>query len=172
MPPRSKVEKLPKAVKAWLDAALADGNFSGYEQLAEQLKAQGYALSKSTVHRYGAKFEERLAAIKIATEQARAVCEAAPDDDDSVNQALLRVTQEKLFTLMIDLEIDPAQIDISKITRSIADLARASTSAKEYAVKVKARAKEAAVDVAQTAKAAGLSAETIEQIKAKILGVA
>ncbi|MDO8769544.1 MAG: DUF3486 family protein [Burkholderiaceae bacterium] len=172
MPPRSKVHALPKAVKQWLDTALVEGNFAGYEGLAEELKERGFDVSKTSVHRYGQAFEERLATLRLVTEQAKAVVEASPDDDDAVNQALIRVTQEKLFTVMMDLKIDPKQVDIAKITRSIADLSRSSTASKEYANKVKLRAKEAAKDIAAVAKKAGLTDEAVNEIKKRILGVA
>ena len=42
MPARSKVAALPPEVKAWLDGALAENNFSDYELLADELKARGY----------------------------------------------------------------------------------------------------------------------------------
>jgi hypothetical protein len=172
MPPRSKVEQLPKEAKEWLDAALVEGNFAGYELLASELKARGFDISKTAVHRYGQEFAERLKILRVATEQARAVIEAAPDDDDSVNQALLRITQEKLFTFMLDYQIDPEKVDMAKITRSIADLAKASTGAKDFAIKVRAKAKEAAAEVADTVKKAGLTDEAAEQIRRRILGIA
>lgn len=172
MPARSKVHDLPAAVKQWLDDALVEGNFSGYEALAEELKSRGCEVSKSSLHRYGQQFEERLAALKLATEQARAVVAASPDDDDAMNQALIRVTQEKLFTLMMAMQIDPKTVDIAKITRSIADLARSSTDAKKYAREVREKAKAAAEEVANTVKSAGLTDEAAEAIRAKILGIA
>ena len=172
MPPKSKVHSLPAAVKQWLDDALVEGNFTGYETLEAELKQRGFDISKSSLHRYGQEFEERLNALKLATEQARAVVQASPDDDDAMNQALIRITQEKLFSLMLDLEIDPAEVDISKITRSIADLARSSTDAKKYAREVREKARAAAEEVASTVKSAGLTDEAAEAIRAKILGIA
>ena len=73
MPPRSKVAALPPEVKEWLDKALVENNFGGYELLAAELKGKGYEISKTGLHRYGQQFEDRLNALKIATEQARAV---------------------------------------------------------------------------------------------------
>ena len=172
MPPRSKVAALPPEVKEWLDKALVENNFAGYELLAAELKGKGYEISKTGLHRYGQQFEDRLNALKIATEQARAVVQASPDDDDAMNQALIRVTQEKLFTVMMDLHIDPEQIDIAKLTRSIADLSRSSTAAKDYAAKVREKARAGAAEVTATAKSAGLTDEAVETIKKKILGIA
>ena len=172
MPPRSKVAALPKAVKEWLDAALLDNNFANYELLAAELKGKGFEISKTGLHRYGQRFEERLASLKIVTEQAQAIVMASPDDDDALNQALIRITQEKLFTVLVDLEIDPEKVDIAKLTKSIADLARSSTGAKEYASKVRQRVKEAAKEVGETVKGAGLTDEVVNQIKRSILGIA
>ena len=47
MPPRNKVDALPKAVKEWLDATLLEGNFSGYELLSAELAKRGCAVSKT-----------------------------------------------------------------------------------------------------------------------------
>lgn len=172
MPPRSKVNALPKAVKEWLDRALVDGNFGGYEALAAELKAKGYDISKTGLHRYGQAFEERMKMLKVSTEQARAVVEASPDDEDHMSQAILRVTQEKLFTLLMAMEVDPDTVDITKITHALTALTRSSTAVKDYARKVKAKAAEAAADVGDTLKGAGLSNEAVEAIKQRILGVA
>jgi hypothetical protein len=168
---RSKIETLPKAVKEWLDAQLVEGNFSGYEALANELKGRGYDISKTGLHRYGQAFDERLKTLKLVTEQARAVVQASPDDEDAMNQALVRMTQEKLFGLLLEMQVDPAKINLSGITRSIAELARASINVKDFAAKVRLRAQEAAADVASTLKTAGMSDEGVEQIKNRILGV-
>ena len=172
MPRKSKVSALPAEVKAWLDGALVEGNFSGYELLAQQLHSKGYDISKTAVHRYGQQFEERLAALKLCTEQAKAVVSASPDDDDAMNQALIRLTQERLFTLMMDLQIDPKTVDVTKVTRAIADLARSSTDAKKYAREVAVRAKAAGEDVVSSVRQAGLSEEAAQEIRNKILGIA
>lgn len=172
MAPKSKIQGLPQDVKDWLDKALIDGNFSDYELLAANLRARGYDISKSSVHRYGQQFEERLSTLKLVTEQARAVVQASPDDDDAMNQALIRITQEKLFTLMLDLQIDPDDVDIAKVTRSIADLARSSTDAKKYAREIREKAKTAAEEVATTIREAGLTDAAAEAIRDKILGIA
>lgn len=75
MPKRSTVKNLPQVVKDWLDAALVENNFSGYRELEEALKARGYDISKSAVHRYGQKLEQRLASIKASAEAAKVISE-------------------------------------------------------------------------------------------------
>jgi hypothetical protein len=137
MPPRSKVQQLPAAVKSWLDEQLVESNFSGYERLAAELGARGYTISKTALNNYGQEFEDRLAAVKLATEQARAVVAAAPDEDNSVNDALIRLVQERIFVLLKDTNSD--KVDLPKITRAIADLGRVSISQRKFAAEVRAK---------------------------------
>lgn len=138
MPPRSKIHQLPAEVKAWLDSTLAENNFSGYEQLADELAARGYDISKSAVHRYGQDFEARLSALKMASEQARAVVQAAPDDEGNVNEALMRLVQEHLFKMLM---AEDGKFDLPKMAKAVAELGRASVTQKKFAIEERARKK-------------------------------
>lgn len=169
MPPRSKVATLPAEVKAWLDQALAENNFSDYEALAQELTERGYAISKSALHRYGQNFEERLSALKMASEQARAVVAAAPDEEGAVNEALMRLVQEHLFKLLMT---EGDQIDLPKIAKAVAELGKASIAQKKWQAEVRAKAEAAATEVEKIAKKGGLDAETVAEIRREILGVA
>lgn len=153
MPKRSKAEGLPKALKDWLDGELVKRGFSDYEQLAAELKKQGADVSKSSLHRYGSKFEERMAQLKVSTEQARAVVSASPDDEGAMNEALIRLTQDKLFQVLVELEVDPASVNLSKLTKSIADLARSSITQKKWQIEVRTKAAERIKAVEAEAKA-------------------
>lgn len=172
MPRPSNVEILPKEVKEWLDQTLVENNFSGYQQLEEALRERGYQISKSAIHRYGQNFEKRLAAVRLSTEQAKAIVDASPDDEGAVNDALMRLVQDKLFNVLIDLEIDPAKVNFGSLARAVAELGRASVTQKKWASEVKKKAEEAAATVVQAARKGGLSDETVEQIKRQILGIA
>jgi len=172
MPPRSKVAQLPPKVKAWLDQALVENNFSGYELLSAELAGRGYSIGKSALHSYGQSFEERLAALKMASEQAKAVVAVAPDDDGAVNEALLRLTQERLFTLLAD---GKGPLDISKVGKTVAEIIKASVTQKKYAAEAEARraALQEAANVAEGAMTSqGMSKEAIDAIKRDILGIA
>lgn len=169
MPARSKVAALPAEVKEWLDRALAENNFSDYELLAEELKARGYAISKSALHRYGQAFETRLSALKMASEQARAVVAAAPDEEGAVNEALMRLVQEHLFKLLMAEE---GEFDLPKVARAVAELGRATVTQKKWQAEVRARAEAAAAAVEKIAKKGGLSAESVDQLRREILGIA
>ncbi|WP_312929115.1 DUF3486 family protein [Stutzerimonas nitrititolerans] len=159
MPPRSKVAQLPSEVKAWLDQALAENNFSDYDALVVELAERGFAISKSALHRYGQNFEERLSALKMASEQAKAIVNAAPDDEGSVNEALMRLVQEHLFKLLMS---EDGKIDLPKVAKAVAELGRASVVQKKWAAEVEVRRaalQEAADRVGQAAQARGLTAE-------------
>lgn len=169
MPPRSKIAALPPEVKAWLDSALVEGNFSDYEALASELGAKGYDISKSAIHRYGQGFEDRLAALKMASQQAKAVVEAAPDNEGAVNEALMRLVQEKLFQLLMAQE---GQIDLPKVAKAVAELGKASVVQKKWQAEVRDKARAAADAAASLVSKGGLSGDTVQQIRKMILGIA
>lgn len=173
MAKRSKIEGLPPAVKAWLDAALVEGNFSGYEQLEAELRKRGFDIGKSSIHRYGSQFEERLATLKLASQQAKAIVDAAPDEEGAVSEALMRLVQEKLFQVMLDFQIDPKKpLNIASAAKAIAELSRATVGQKKWLAEVREKARTAAEAVTQVAKKGGLSAEAVDTIRREILGIA
>lgn len=169
MPPRSKVAQLPAEVKAWLDEYLVESNFSGYEALSAALAERGYSIGKSALHTYGSAFEEKLSALKMSSEQARAVVQAAPDDEGAVNEALMRLVQEHLFKLLM---AEGGKLDLPKVAKAVAELGRASVVQAKWKAEVRARAEAAASQVEKIAKKGGLNAETVAEIRREILGVA
>lgn len=177
MAPRSKVEQLPAALKEWLDTQLVAGGFAGYEALEAELNARleatgaDYRVGKSSIHRYGSTFEERIKSLKLVSEQARAVVSASPDEEDAVSQALIRMTQEKLFNVVLGLQVDPGKLNLAAVTRAIADLSRASISNKKFATEVKARTTAAAEAVVSMVKNTGLTPAAVDQIRREILGI-
>lgn len=177
MPRRNAVESLPSTVKAWLDKALAEGGFQRYRLLEDELRARGYAISKSTLQRYGAAFEERIASLRLATEQARAVVEASPDKEGATNEALMRLVQEKLFDVLLNLNGETKGVDLPKITRSIADLCRAAVTQKRYAEEVREQARrelreEMNVKIHKLGSAQDLKALSDEELEARIAALA
>lgn len=169
---RNKVTKLPKPVKDWLDRALAEKGFSEYEELADELRRRGFAISKSTVHRYGQAFQKRVDEIRTATEMAKVIVETNPDDDNSQNEALIRLTQEKLMSLLVQLESESDAGKLVKITRAIADLARASVNQKRFRDEVQAKARSAAERAEKIARRGGLTDASVQAIRREILGIA
>lgn len=144
MPPRSKVHDLPPELKEWLDAELMRRGFGDYVQLAADLKARGADVSKSALQRYGSPFEQNMHKLKMATEQARALVDVAPDDEDKLGAAVVRMTQEKIFSLLMEMDINPDDVDVNKLFKNAAEIGKASVSQKRFSSEVRAALKEEA----------------------------
>lgn len=172
MAPRSKISRLPPAVKTWLNATLADNDCSDYQLLSDELKARGFDISRSAVHRYGQEFEDRLMAIKIATEQAKAITEAAPDDAGAMNNALISMVQQRAFKVLVDMQEGASIKDIGLM---VARLSNATVKQKQWAAEIREkleRAKQAAASEAEAiAIKAGMSDDDWALIRAKFLGI-
>lgn len=138
MAPRSKVHKLPPELKEWLDNELIARGFGDYVQLAADLKARGAEVSKSALQRYGSPFEQRMAQLKMATEQASALVNAAPDEEDKLGAAVVRMTQEKIFNVLMELDIDPKTVDVNKLFKNAAEIGKASVTHKRFSMEARA----------------------------------
>lgn len=181
---RSSITALPEDVRRWLERALTEQNFAGYEALEAMLRERGYGISKSAIHRYGQKVERRFAAIKASTEAARIIAEGAADDQDARSEAVIALCQTEIFEAMISLQeaaevADDEKISpldrmnaMSKVAKNIATLTRASISQKQYKATVQAKAAEVAEKAARLAKQGGLSAKSVTEIRRSILGIA
>lgn len=144
MPPRSKVHALPPELKEWLDNELIARGFGDYVQLAEDLKARGADVSKSALQRYGSPFEQRMAQLKLAGEQARALVDAVPDEEDKLGAAVVRMAQERIFKLLMELELDPADVDVNKLFKNAAEIGKASVTHKRFSMEARQALKEEA----------------------------
>lgn len=180
MAKRSSILTLPDEVKSWLDGALMEGNFSGYQILEETLRDQGYVISKSAIHRYGQKMEKKLAAIKASTEASRIFMEGMDDGSDSLNGAVLAMVQTGLFECLVDLqEASDEEVDSAKriglysnVAKNIANLSRASVNLKKFQSEMKDKIQDAAAEVEKIVKRGGLSDDAANEIRSKILGIA
>ena len=179
MAKRSTVKTLPKAVKEWLDAALIEQDFSGYQTLEAELKASGYDISKSAVHRYGQALERRLSAIRTSTEAAKVISQNLSDDKASQGTAVLEMIQSEILNILIHLEEGKAEDDpmkrlaaLSFVGKNISPMISAGINLKKYQAEVKTKAQAAAAAVENVVKKNGLTADTADQIRQHILGIA
>lgn len=170
MPRPSKCDLLPEEIKSELNQKLVEQAFSGYDDLSEWLEGIGYEISKSAIHRYGKEFKVQLEAIKVATEQAKAIAEVCEDDANLMGDALNRLAQQKAFRVL--QEVEPADdIDFTRLVSAIATLNRSSSDGKKFKTQMQQQAKKMAEEVEKVAHDGGLSADTISAIKSKILGI-
>jgi len=171
---RSSVETLPDEIRQELEKRLIQGGFAGYVELAEWLSEQGFEISKSSVHRYGKKFEDKLRALKVATDQAKAITEASEDDAGAMNDALIRLVQTKTFELLVELEAEDKSLP--RIGQMVAKLAQAAVRQKKWQAENEAAARKRALEdaakaVGTAAAEQGLSNEQAEFWRKKVLGV-
>ena len=170
MPQRPKVLSLPQEIKKELDQRLIDGGFAGYEALSTWLAEKGYEISKSALHRYGTEFEQRLAALKIATEQARAIVEAAGDEEGSMNEALIRLIQQEAFNVLVKLNEEDKNAILPKLGIMVAKLSKASVDQKKWVQELKKKTEKAAENVEKKLSGA-IDPETLKKIKEEIYGI-
>lgn len=174
MPRPPKIDLLPEPVRKELEQKLIAQGFAGYHELAAWLQTQGYEIQKSAVHAWGQGFKERLAAIKLVTEQARAIVEAEPDNENALSDALIRLTQERTFKLLMEAEIDPARVNFTALTRNVAQLTRAANAAKKHAAEMRGKidAKLSALESeAKTGTRKGYDMETLQRVREEIYGI-
>lgn len=189
---KSTVSRLPAEIKTYIEAMLATGAQTLDEMIADlrarfPAEAQAGALpSRTALHRYGAKLDRRLSAIRASTEAAKLIQAQAGDDEDARSEALTALVQTELFEAILALQeadepppegVSPeeaaaARVDLlSKAAKNIATLTRSSVGLKKFQQEVKAKVAAAAATVDKLAKKGGLTAEVGEQIRREILGI-
>lgn len=139
--PASVGRTVPNAgLKAELDRNLMDGRLPSYEALAKWLSAQGCKIVAARSAGYGRGLEQKLDLVRLVTEQATAVIEASPDDDNNLSAALLRLVQQHLFEMLVDLKTEGlTQKDIAKIADSVAQMTRATVMQQKWTSELKAK---------------------------------
>ena len=176
-----KIKKLPPDLKEQLDKMLSDGTFYSCRQLSKWLGDNGFEISHAAIHKYGQKFERRLDAIKMATEQARIVCEQFKDDDAQMQSALMRLVQTRLFEVLAVAnereqgsatggETTVAPVNITALARSVSGLAKAETEHRKWAERARDGVAAAEKKV-EEARAKGLSKDAADQIKAVLMEI-
>jgi hypothetical protein len=174
MPQRSTF--IPKEIRAELDRRIGEGGFADYRALAKWLNDNGYEICKSGVPHHGKELERRLDAVKCATERARAIAEASPDEEDAMSDTLIRLVQQIDLDILLDVEsetVTPTML--AAISRSVTSLARASVDHKKWMAEVRdklnAKVGRAAEQVAIVAQAGGLSPAAEQQIRNALLDI-
>jgi hypothetical protein len=174
---RPRIAALPRAIRDELNRRLLEGDLSNYASLSQWLKKQGYQISRNAIARYGSKLEHRLETVKMATEQARAVVNMTGEDDATLNEALLRLVQQHLFAVLVELTPEATRANLSALTRCVGEMSRASILQKKFAeetrAKIEAKLAGAAQRVVQVARAegTGLTAEAEEEIRHALMEI-
>lgn len=171
---------MPEDVRRWLERALIEANFAGYDELEKLCQEKGIVLSRSAIGRYGLKIQRRFNAIKASTEAARMLTEGATDDQDTRSEALIALVQAEMFESIVNLQeagaeglSDADRIGLlSKAMKNIATVTHASVTLKKFQQEVRERVKVAAEAVTKLAKKGGVSDDALRRIEEEVLGIA
>lgn len=172
MPKISKIDGLPPEIRAELDRLLIEQAFSDYRGLEAWLGEKGFEVGKSSIHRYGKEFKGQLEAIKLATAQAKAITEVCDDDANELGDALARLAQQKIFSLIQEYDAENADpISIDRLVNAIANLNKSANATKKHSTIMRAHLRRVGDEVAAEVQSAGLSESAAQMIREKILGV-
>lgn len=174
----SAIDQLIEEDKKWLDKKLMDMGFCGYDEIARILAERGYNISKSSVHRYGQKLENKLAAIQASTQAALLFSDSVKDDGDSLSSAVISMIQSEYFNCFValqelneDLPPEKRLELLSKVSKGVAEISKASLGQKKWQIEVRERVEAAAKAVESIVKKGGLSENSADEIRAQILGI-
>ncbi len=180
-----KIRRLPEHLKIELDRRLSAGTFRSFRILSDWFAENGYEISHTALHKYGLKFDRRLESIRLATEQARIVCEQFKDDDVNMQGALLRLVQTHLFEILSAVKEEErrttgttgtrvkekiAPVNITALARSVSALVRAETENRKWAERARVAVVEATKKVDE-AREKGLSVDAADQIRAALMEI-
>ena len=159
-------DELPAEVREQVDRLLIEQ--ATYDEIKEFLDREGYDISRSAIGRYGHDFLAAYQNLRIIEDKSRALVSEAGDG------MVLEEAAAKLFSQMILEAQLSGKLDIKKLPRIISDFAKlqSSTVSRERLKRdIAQRVTQTADDVAKTVKKSGLSDETAEEIRKKIMGI-
>lgn len=174
----SAIDHLKPEDKDWLDNRFRDKGFCGYEEIAKILQEKGYNISKSSVHRYGQAFEQKLENVQASTEAAMMMQKLSPDDGGNLSGAVLAMLQSGFFDCLVALQAVNEEGDpvkrlelLSKVSSGISKIANSSVTQKKWMLDVREQVERVAKSVDKIAKKGGLSKDTADEIRKQILGI-
>lgn len=185
MPPVSKIAKLPEDVRLWLHQTFVERAFGNIEGVTEELRAKlqeaGIAvyIGKSAVGAESQKVKRAQEAIRATTEAARLIAETSKDDGDDRSAAVMALLQADFFEVLLKMREAGEEVDddlrlgrLVDASLAMARLSKSRIAQAEWRGEVMKRAKLEADAVAKIAKAGGMSKDQVNEIRARILGIA
>ena len=179
MPKRSSIDAMPQDLRRELDERLVAAQFSNYSGLSEWLEQKGFKIGKSSIHRYGQALEEQHTEALADARTLLALARSSADIGDAgseIARTASTILQTDIVRTVLDIrqEQDPAKRAglLAKLTKAQADIGRMSIAAEKWQAELQKKAALAAASVEKVVKKAGLSAETANEIRRQILGIA
>lgn len=109
------------------------------------------------------------------------MAERNPDDAGALSSTVVTMMQSEFFNALVQLQsldddkdINPMDrlAALSKVSKGIAELSKASVNQKKHQIEVRDKANAAADKVEQLANKGGLSDKAVQEIRKAILGIA
>jgi len=171
----SSITQLDPAVKDAVDTAIREGRLT-IVQIVELIARSGGEASRSAVGRYVKNATQKMEDYRQATQMASVwVDKLGKQPEGDVGRMVLEMLRLVAFKSIGNIE-EAAPEDLMFLAKAMKDIAGADKLVVDREINVRklvaAEAVKVANEVASTAKKAGLSDDTIDLIKKKILGVA
>jgi hypothetical protein len=170
----SSITVLDPKIKEAVDTAVREGRLT-IDEIVTLIATQGGDASRSAVGRYVKNAKEKMEDYRQAMQVASVwVDKIGKEPQGDVGRMVLEILKVVAFNSIGDIQ-QVAPEDLMFLAKAMKDIAGADKLAVDREINVRkliaARAAEVASSVAKTAKKAGLSDETINVIRAEILGI-
>lgn len=170
----SLITKLDPAIKAAVDTAVRQGRAT-IDEIVLLVDQLGGEASRSSVGRYVKNARERMEDYRQATQVAAVwVDKLGKEPEGDVGRMLLEMLRVVAFKTLGELDTASPE-DLMFLGKAIKDFASADKLAvdKAFAIRklIADEAAKVASEVVKTVKKAGLTDETVEHIRSRILGI-
>jgi len=179
MPGKSSIRALPEPVRLEVDAAIKRG--ATIDEIVWMLKGLGADVSRSAVGRYSKQYADVAARQRDMSSIARAFAGEFGEADDLQGRLLIQIVTTIFTRAVMPIaagdKVKLGSKELMELGRAIKDITAASKIDVDREAKIRSEAilnarRQAANDAEAEGKAAGASAETIDRIKRRILGIA
>ena len=170
---------MPEEIRRALNERLLQNAFSDYRGLVDWLSGQGFVISRGALHRYGKKFQERAEMVLFSAEQAKVLVAALDDEGGAMNEALLRLATEQVYTMLLDSRGDDGKVtltptELSKLLVGVGNITKASDIHQKRAKRVREEMEKRVRDAVQAAdgimKREGIPKEVAKVLREEFLG--
>jgi hypothetical protein len=171
---KSSIDKLDARIQAEVNSAVKDGRAS-IDEIVALIKGMGGEASRSAVGRYVKSQGEKLEQFRQAQETAKIwVDKLGKEPEGDVGRLLIEMLRVISYKTMSDMDTAEPQ-DIMFLGKAIKDISSADKVLVERVAVVRKlvamQAAKVADEVTKTTRKAGMSDETIDLIRSKILGI-
>lgn len=168
---KNTVVRLDPRIRESVDSAIREGRAT-IDDIVAIIRTMGGEASRSAVGRYKQQAESQMQKYREAQEIAKVwIGKLQADPDGDVGRLLSEMLRTAAFQTIGDMEA-AGPMDLMLLAKALKDLAGTDKLTADRILKVRAETlKHAAQEVQKVAVQAGLSDETAERIRKKILGV-